>query len=115
MNISGHHFQKFYIYENFIFNNTAGDFRDTIHIKTVGMNFTFNIVTNNTAHHMVRTYSELDTSATQDFIGNSIYRNNATALYRSVFKIGTGKPHINNNYLINPESEFEMEANEQRE
>ncbi|KAK3092533.1 hypothetical protein FSP39_004063 [Pinctada imbricata] len=114
LNISGHHFQKFYLYENFIYNNTAGDFRDTIHVKTVGMNFTFNVVTNNTGHHIIRTYSQLDTSATQEFIGNSIYKNNATALYRSVFRVGSGKPSVTNNYLINPESEFEMEANNHR-
>lgn len=115
LNISGHHFQKMHVYENYIFNNSAGDYRDNVHVQTVGMNFTFNVVVNNTGHHIVRTFSEVDTSATQQYLGNYIYQNNATALYRAVMAVGSGKPEFKNNYLVNEESAFELLTNDKRE
>lgn len=111
LRITGHHYQRFRLHENYIFNNSAGDFIDTIHIDNVGVNATFNVIGNNTAHHIVEVFGETNTEATQMFLGNVWFENNTTAKYRSVFKVGTGKPLITNNYLVNLESDFELEAN----
>lgn len=111
MNLTGHHFEKFLIYENYIFNNTAGDYRDTIHVQHVVVNFTFNTITNNTGHYVVRTYNTELTEATQEYAKNLFSGNNATALFRSLFHVGSGNPKINHNYLVNEECDFELETN----
>ncbi|XP_033735968.1 LOW QUALITY PROTEIN: protein bark beetle-like [Pecten maximus] len=111
LRITGHHYQRFRLHENYIFNNTAGDFIDTVYIDNVGVNATFNVLGNNTAYHIVEVFGEENTEATQMFLGNVWFENNTTAKYRSVFKVGRGKPLINNNYFVNLESDFEMEAN----
>ncbi|XP_021367968.1 protein bark beetle-like isoform X3 [Mizuhopecten yessoensis] len=111
LRITGHHYQRFRLHENYIFNNTAGDFVNTVYIDNVGMNATFNVIGNNTAHHIVKVFGQQNTEATQMFLGNMWFENNTTAKYRSIFKVGGGKPLVNNNYFVNLESDFEMEAN----
>ena len=111
LNISGHHFQQFHFYENHIFNYSVGDYRDVIHIQNVGTNFTFNIIENNVGHYILRIFNKEDTDALQRFYANAFWQNNVTALRRSTIKVGSGHPLINVNYLVNPESDFELETN----
>ncbi|VDI16459.1 Hypothetical predicted protein [Mytilus galloprovincialis] len=111
LNISGHHFQQFYIYENHIFNYSAGDFRDVVHVQNVGTNFTFNIIEGNVGHYILRIFNKADTDALQRFYANMLSNNNVTALKRSAIKVGSGHPMINTNYLKNPQCDFELETN----
>lgn len=111
LNITGHHFQRFYLFENFIFNYTTGDFRDLVHIKNVVANFTSNLVENNTANYIVSAYNAENTDAIQSYSLNIIHNNNATALHRATVRVGSGKPTVTYNYLVNPETDFEIEAN----
>lgn len=108
--ITGHHYQRFRLHENYIFNNTAGDWRNILHVSDVGVNATFNVMSNNTADAIVKLYSEEDTEAEQLFLGNMIFTNNCTARYRSTVKVGLGKPIFNKNYLVNRENDYELEA-----
>lgn len=111
LNISGHHFQQFYLYENHIFNCTAGDYRDVVHIQNVGTNFTFNTLEDNIGHYVLRIFNKADTDALQRFYANLFYNNNVTALKRATVKVGSGHPLINTNFLVNPECDFELETN----
>lgn len=110
LNISGHHYNRFYFYENYIHNNLAGDFRDIIHFENVVVNFTFNTVKNNTGHYILRTSNAENTGAIQRFLGNAFIENNTTAKYRSVIKVGSGKPIIRSNFLMNQDCEFELQT-----
>lgn len=111
LNLTGHHYERFRLMENYIFNNTAGDYRDIIHIQTVVVNFTFNAVGNNTGHYILRLYNTERTEATQEYQKNYFYENNATALYRALIHVGSGNPRIKHNYLVNEECDFELESN----
>lgn len=111
LNLTGHHYEKIMLYENYIYNNTAGDYRDIIHVQNVVVNFTFNTVTNNTGHYVVRLYNTEKTEATQEYTRNLFSNNNATALYRALFHVGSGNPKINHNYMVNEECDFELESN----
>lgn len=111
LNLTGHHYEKFRLMENYIFNNTAGDYRDVIHVQNVVVNFTFNTVTNNTGHYVLRLYNTEKTEATQEYTKNYFFQNNATALFRAVIHVGSGNPKIKHNYLVNEECDFELESN----
>ncbi|XP_052783699.1 protein bark beetle-like isoform X2 [Mya arenaria] len=111
LNLTGHHYEKLFLYENYIYNNSAGDYRDIIHVQNVVVNFTFNTVTNNTGHYIVRLYNKENTEATQEYTKSLFYGNNATAVYRALFHVGSGNPKINNNYMVNTECDFELETN----
>lgn len=111
MNLTGHHYEKFFVYENYIFNNTAGDYRDIIHVQKVVMNFTFNTITQNTGHYVLRLYNTENTEATQEYVKNLFHNNNATAVRRALIHVGSGNPKINFNYLVNEECDFELESN----
>jgi len=111
LNLTGHHYQNIFLYENYIFNNSAGDFRDVIHVRNLVVNFTFNTITNNTGHYIVRSFNMVNTKPTQEFTKSLFTGNNATAIYRAVFHVGSGNPKINHNYLVNNECDFELETN----
>ncbi|KAK6181325.1 hypothetical protein SNE40_009204 [Patella caerulea] len=108
LNISGHYYQKLLVYQNYIFNNSAGDYRDVIHIKDVVVNFTYNAVKDNIGHNILGAYNS--EQAQQLYTRSGFDGNNATALYESTIKIGRGKPLFKNNYLVNELNDFEMEA-----
>ena len=111
LNLTGHHYERFMLWQNYIFNNTAGDYRDIIHVQNVVVNFTFNTITNNTGHYVLRLYNTEKTEATQEYTKNFFYRNNATALYRAAIHVGSGNPRIKYNYIVNEECDFELESN----
>lgn len=111
LNLTGHHYEKLYVYENYIFNNSAGDYRDIIHVQNVVVNFTFNTIASNTGHYVVRLYNMENTEATQEYVKNLFHNNNATAVHRALFHVGSGNPKINYNYMVNEELDFEIESN----
>ncbi|KAL3873370.1 hypothetical protein ACJMK2_036499 [Sinanodonta woodiana] len=110
MNLTGHLYERFFIYENYIINNTAGDYRDIIHVQDVVVNFTYNTVLNNTGHYILRTYNTDRTEATQLYNRNNFYQNNVTALYRATIHVGRGNPKVRENFLVNDECDFEIET-----
>ena len=111
LNLTGHHYENFFLYENYFLNNTAGDYRDIIHVQNVVVNFTFNTVTRNTGHYVIRLYNTEKTEAIQEYAKNLFSENNATALYRALIHVGSGNPRINHNYMVNEECDFELETN----
>ncbi|CAL1535561.1 unnamed protein product [Lymnaea stagnalis] len=110
LNISGHYFQRLMLHQNYIYNYTAGDFRDVIHIKDVVVNLTHNYILRNVGHYIIHTYNNDDSTESQLFSRNGIYNNNATALRETTIKIGLGRPKFINNYLVNTLNDFEMET-----
>ncbi|XP_076442507.1 protein bark beetle-like [Babylonia areolata] len=110
LNITGHYYQRLYIFQNYIFNNTAGDWRDVVHIQDVVVNYTYNYLDNNTGNYILATYNSNNQKAQQEFTRSGFLRNNATALLESTIKIGRGRPFFENNYIVNEDNDFEMET-----
>ncbi|KAH9500139.1 hypothetical protein Btru_077291 [Bulinus truncatus] len=110
LNISGHYFQRLMLHQNYIFNYTAGDYRDVVHIKDVVVNWTHNYILRNVGHYILHIYNNDDSADSQLYARNAIYNNNATALRESTIKIGIGRPKFTNNYFVNNLNDFEMET-----
>ncbi|CAG5132059.1 unnamed protein product, partial [Candidula unifasciata] len=108
LNISGHYFQHLMFFQNYVYNYTAGDYRDVIHIKDVLVNLTHNYIVRNLGHYIIHTYDSDDSTDTQIFARNGIYNNNATALREATIKIGQGMPKFVNNFFVNPLNDFEI-------
>ncbi|GFO27981.1 class a scavenger receptor srcr domain with c-type lectin domain [Plakobranchus ocellatus] len=110
LNISGHYFQGLMFHQNYIYNYTAGDYRDVIHVKDVVVNLTHNYILRNVGHYIIHTYNSEDGTESQIFVRNGIYDNNATALRESTIKVGVGRPKFTYNYLYNNLNDFEIET-----
>lgn len=113
LNMSGHHFQRVYVFNNYFFNNTAGDYRDVVHVQNVVVNFTYNTLMSNKGFHILSAYNteNINTAASQLYTRNGFQDNNATALFRATVFVGSGKPRFHYNYLLNPLNDFELETN----
>nr|KAG5700697.1 hypothetical protein BaRGS_029062 [Batillaria attramentaria] len=110
INITGHYYQRLYLFQNYIFNYTAGDYRDVVHIRDVVVNYTYNYLDNNTGHYILTAYNSDNRQARQEYTRSGFLRNNATALLESTIKIGRGRPFFEHNYIVNDDNDFEMET-----
>ncbi|XP_067681580.1 protein bark beetle-like [Haliotis asinina] len=110
LNISGHYYQRVFLFQNYFYNYTAGDYRDVIHIKDVVVNFTYNVITNNVGHYILAAYNNPDPQARQEYTRCGFDDNNATALYESTVKVGRGRPVFHHNYLVNELNDFEFQS-----
>lgn len=112
LNITGHYYQRLYMFQNYIFNYTTGDYRDVVHIRDVVVNYTYTYLDNNTGHYILTTYNSDATAkqARQEYTRSGFVRNNSTALLESTIKIGRGRPFFENNYIVNEDNDFEMET-----
>ncbi|GAB1605409.1 protein bark beetle-like [Argonauta hians] len=111
LTVEGHNYQKVLFYENYFFNSSAGDDQDIVLIKDVTTNFTSNFFHNNTAHSILSVYAPEMLTSGHWYTRSGFTKNNSTALYESTVKIRSGKPVFYNNYFVNPENLYEIEAN----
>ena len=108
--ISGHYYQMVFIHGNFIFNNTAGDYKNVILMQGTKVMFTSNYIGKNTGHYILAADASEKIESSQFYIKNSLKDNNSTALYESTIKVGSGMPRFVNNYLVNPDNAYELES-----
>lgn len=108
--VLGHYYQMVFVYENFIFNNTAGDYKNAVLLEDVRVKFTSNYLARNTGHYILAAYAGEKIEFSQLYNKNTLKDNNSTALYESTIKVGNGMPRFVNNYLVNPDNAFELES-----
>lgn len=108
--VSGHYYQMVFVYGNFIFNNTAGDYKNAVLLEDVRVKFTSNYLARNTGHYILAAYAGEKIEFSQLYNKNTFKDNNSTALYESTLKVGSGMPRFVNNYLVNPDNAFELES-----
>ena len=107
LHVEGHHYQGVSLLSNYIAHND-GEYRNTISLFGVRLNFTSNIVFNNTGYSNLNVTLPEKVSISQRYLFNFLYDNSAIGRYKTTIYAGTAKHLFNKNYLVNRWNIFEL-------